>query len=781
MATTQPQEPSRDDFDLNPDPRVLPMLGEINLELWRCIAELSDNCVDGFLHAQRAGVAVPQPEIRITLPVAVTENALVRVRDNGPGMAADVLEQAVRAGWTGNNPIDNLGLFGMGFNIATARLGGVTSVWTTRAGDTHWHGVEIDFERLRRQRNFRTPHLTREKSNRGLHGTEVVVSRLKSDQLQALARPATQSRIRDQLAKSYAAMIRPGGGPIHFAMFVGDRRLAAKTHCVWGENRTVHLAEHGEVSAFQPIDRTLPERLYCTYCMRWLGPDETTCATPNCNVVARTRRVRGWIGLQRFLSETEYGIDFIRNGRKIETGNKELFDWLVDGVGEREYPIDDPRAGGRIVGEIHLDHCRVHYTKTHFERTDPAWEEMTQIVRGRGPLRPEKARAEGFSGNHSPLYLLYQAFRRSSPRQRNGVGWSRLLRVRDNARAIEMAKLFDEGRPEFIDDAKWWELCQAEDARALREENAPPDDDPLPEGFVDEEDATGEEQGPIGDSAPEITVPPAPPPREHAAELTREYEVARVRWSVEAFAASRQDPELRGRPWALDLAQAATRTYRFLFDRTNAVFRSATFTPRDALLAELAVRTADFTRDGAAAVDFATALAQLRASYARSDDLDPRQLIQDAADALTNLARSVRDNVDRDQGAELFAELDVLEQQSVLRRMAQRGVTDPGRFTSDGGFVEFVDRTRLKDLFVRHPELFLDGRYWDDPYSAIDFGDGASTDLARRRIVDRFANLISDAAWIAELDPIDLARAGREELVRGAISVRLLRPDREAD
>ena len=780
MAMTQ--ELARTDFDLNPDPRVLPMLGEINLELWRCIAELSDNSVDGFLHAHRAGVAVPQPEIRITLPVAATENAVARVRDNGPGMAPEVLEQAVRAGWTGNNPIDNLGLFGMGFNIATARLGSVTTVWTTRAGDTHWHGVEIDFEQLRRQGTFRTPHLTREKSSRALHGTEVVVSRLKPDQLQTLARPATQTRIRDQLGRSYASMIRPGGSPIHFAMYVGDRRLAAKTHCIWGENRTVHLPEHGEVCAYHPIDRTLPERLYCTYCMRWLGTDESSCTTPNCNVVARVRRVRGWIGLQRYLSETDYGIDFIRNGRKIETGNKELFDWVVDGVGEREYPIDDPRAGGRFVGEIHLDHCRVHYTKTYFERTDPAWEEMVQIVRGRGPLRPEKARAEGFSGNHSPLYLLYQAFRRSSPRQRNGVGWSRLLRIKDNARAMEMAKLFDEGRPEYIDDTKWWELCQSEDARALREEDSPPDDDTLPEGFVDEDETVGDEGSPpAGEATPEVSPAPTPPTREPAAELTREYEAARVRWPVEAFAAARHDPELRGRPWTLELAHAATRTYRFLFDRTNAVFRSATFTPRDALLAELALRTADFTRGGAEPVDFATALTRLRGSYARSDDLDPRQLIQDAAQALSDFARSVRDAIDRDTGATLFAELDVQDQQAVLLRMAQRGVTDPGRFTSDGGFVEFLDRTRLRVFFERHPELFLDGYYWDDPYSGVDFGDGASTDLARRRVVDRFANLISDAAWIAELDPTDLTRAGREELVRAAISVRLLRPDREMD
>jgi hypothetical protein len=35
-------------FDLTPDPRLLQMLGEINLPQWRCLAELIDNSIDGF-------------------------------------------------------------------------------------------------------------------------------------------------------------------------------------------------------------------------------------------------------------------------------------------------------------------------------------------------------------------------------------------------------------------------------------------------------------------------------------------------------------------------------------------------------------------------------------------------------------------------------------------------------------------------------------------------------------------------------------------------------------
>ena len=94
---------------------------------------------------------------------------------------------------------------------------------------------------------------------------------------------------------------------------------------------------------------------------------------------------------------------------------------------EDEYPIDDPRRRGRIVGEIHLDHCRVSYTKDRFERDDPAWAEMVEVIRGRGPLRPEKAKTLGYADNVSPLYLLFQAFRRSTPSPKVAGAYANLL------------------------------------------------------------------------------------------------------------------------------------------------------------------------------------------------------------------------------------------------------------------------------------------------------------------------------------------------------------------
>ena len=56
-------------------------------------------------------------------------------------------------------------------------------------------------------------------------------------------------------------------------------------------------------------------------------------------MVDRTRRIRGWIGLQRYLDKADFGLDLIRNGRKIKIGCKDLFSWHSEDGEDFEYPI----------------------------------------------------------------------------------------------------------------------------------------------------------------------------------------------------------------------------------------------------------------------------------------------------------------------------------------------------------------------------------------------------------------------------------------------------------
>jgi len=784
------------EFNLQPDPRILPMLGEINLAQWRCLAELVDNSIDGFLHAERQGLAVPNPEIEITLPVQDTPSARVSIQDNGPGMKAEILEKAVSAGWSGNNPIDTLGMFGMGFNIATARLGGITTVWTSVEGDPEDHGLCIDFEELRRQRNFRVPHLTRPKADPLSHGTSVIIERLKPEQRAWLVKVNNRGQVKKELSRAYSAMLRPGGVPISFSLGLNGNKVPATNHCVWNEDRFVDNAKFGPVHAVQRIDQKLADRPFCVECWQWLAATDEVC--PACgkdkDVVKRKRHVHGWIGVQRYQSETNYGIDFIRNGRKIEIGNRDLFSWRDPNTDleELEYPIDDPRHRGRIVGEVHLDHARVTYMKDRFDRTDPAWADMIGIVRGEGPLQPQKAANLGYSNNTSPLYKLFQVFRRPAPHNaRIAGGWASILAVQDNDRAEEMVRSFNDGDAAYQTDEKWWELIQAVDnalltpvgpgtppsggSGATDDPEDAPSPAPLP-GFSGGTPPTPPDPTP-GPRRP--VVPPPPPPREPLADLTRLYlhESTGMRWDVKAFNVRANDQALGGKkvPWnSRTLPEGATEVYLNL---NHPIFRSATMTPLDGVLVELAHKTADYTRGMPNAPIFSTILADLRDRYAGHLKLDPVALANGATLLFRSIARTLPATLGpTDDAAQLFAEFPSTEQEAIQRKMAARGVLNSSQIISTGRFLGFATPRIVTEFVLRRPDLFFDGKCWDSVYSDIDYPYPSATQEARASLLRQYEAMLQDALWLADQDPADIGRATRERLLRAALAVELLEP-----
>ena len=768
------------EFDLNPHPRILPMLGEINLVQWRCLAELVDNSIDAFLAAKRAGHPVQQPEVHVSIPTSDDATAKVTIRDNGLGMDLVTLENAVKAGWTGNDPINNLGMFGMGFNIATARLGTVTKVWTTRAGDAEWFGLEINFETLIRQRHFKTPMLSRPKTDPHEHGTEISIERLKPEQRQWFSKYANKAKLTRELGRAYSTMLRPNGTPVSFILQLNGQSVRGRDHCIWGgegnEAREVQTARYGVVNAYQTFDVRLADRPFCTRCWQWLAAGEQNC--PACesatNVVGRHRRVRGWLGIQRYLSENDYGVDFIRHGRKIEPASKELFIWSTDGSTEEEYPIDDPRHRGRIVGEVHLDHCRVTYMKDRFDRSDPAWEEMVTITRGQGPLRPDKAEELGYGQNTSPLFLLFQAFRRSSPKPKVAGCYKRLLVVPDNDRATVMAQEFYSGLAEYQTDRKWWELVEEADRQLLTSSQNPPvpGTGPILPGF-------GQSASPNPAPSAQPSAPPQPPPPRTAFQgLSREYrdDVTNQRWEIVAFKVAPSDPALgdQNRPWCLKATPQGQ--HEFFVNTEHEIFRSATMTPLDGLLAELTWSAMDFCRGNLPFATFAGVLANLRNRYAGILKLDPVTLASEANMTLAAIARSLSQNVGRDDSRALFAELTSAEQEAVLQGMATRSVPNPQSAIDGGRFLEFAPKKTLLKFFEKHPELFFDQRYWDVSYSTLDYGHAAATEEARTLWVRYYSSLFTDARWLAEQDPSALADASRARLLRAALALELLSP-----
>lgn len=766
---TTPTEPQRE-LSLEPHPRILPMLGEIHLKQWQCVAELVDNSIDSFITAQRAGRAVHNPQVLVTTPASDRPEARLSIVDNGPGMDPDTLENAVRAGWSGNDPIGNLGLFGMGFNIATARLGSFTSVWTTRRDDPAWYGVQIDFDSLIKQRNYRTPLVTRPKMDSKQSGTEVVVTRLKPEQREWFSHARNRTGLGQDLGRVYSAMLQASGRPIGVKLSLNDSEVRGRRHCIWDHDRTVETTRLGPIAARRPFDVRLEDRPFCQRCWQWLASGEEQCRQCGASdaVVHRARRIHGWLGVQRYLHEKYFGIDFLRNGRKIEVMNKELFTWNGDGlVDEKEYPIDDPRSRGRIVGEVHLDHCRVTYTKDRFDRNDPAWDDMIKALRGEGPLRPEKASDLGFRGeNRTPLYALYQGFRRSNPKNKRAGGWGKLLVVPDNDRAVQMAEKFYEGEVEYQTDTKWWALVEEADRQAVTQSNSPQADVNADQFWVG---ADADVAFPPRPAA--LTEPLATPIRRELPSLTMEFveDSSQLRWAVRAFEAMENDPALLGDAWAIIQPEAGR--WEFLVNPHHDVFRSATLTPADALFAELAHHAADATRDRQEPVRFAHALTGIRQRYATSSRLDPGALTLQAAAVLSQMARSLTRNTEPADALALWTNLPSEDQDSVWYRIIARDKRNANEVLSKGRFLEYAPRPVLRRFFESHPELFMDGRHWDVPYDSLDYGREDLTAAAREQIKRAFLALLTDVIWLAEADTSDLADATRGRLLRAALAV----------
>ena len=782
------------EFDITPAPRVLPMLGEINIEQWRCIAELVDNSVDGFLNESRNGNDVSDAKVDVHLPTSDAEAATLRVIDNGPGMTPDQLENAVSAGWSGNTPMDNLGLFGMGFNVATARLGSITEVRTTRRGETEWHSLEIDFDKLRQQRHFRIAHKVHPKSDPEQHGTEITVKKLKPEQRKWLAKGSNQTSVRKRLAQAYSSMLREHGTPIVFGLYVNQKRVEPQRHCVWDQTRTVINPSGVNVNAVITIDRSLPKRPYCTNCMDWLASstDEDSCSMCGTekSLTTRERRVSGWIGIQRYLHDKDFGIDFIRNGRKIEIGNKDIFTWIDDEeeIEDREYPIDDPRNRGRIVGEIHIDHCHVNYTKDRFDRADPSWKDMIQILRGDGPIRPAKAKSYGYGPNDSPLALLFSAFRRSNIKSKTAGGYGRLLLVKENAEAIEMAKYFHKGTPEYQDDKKWWELVEKADEEALYAVGSggggisSGGSAPLPPGLIGSGGGATNVDSPQGSDSSESSSGMAAPERIEFTALSKIYrdDEAETRWDIKVFEVDSDDPELKdGAPWALIMGDIPTKTYHFLFDPTHPVFQSITMKPRDALLAHLSFMTADQMRQSGSAVDFSKILASFRNNHCEEEALDLKSLPLDASSVLSDVAHGVALSCPDDEKASLFKDLSIEEQTKVMRALASKGIRQPAETANDGSFLAFAPFEILHSVVERKPELCFDGKIWSDPYDSIDFNDPEITQEARESILSYYLALISDAVWLSRQEVDSLSNIHRIKIIRAVMSIQLLRPDVE--
>jgi hypothetical protein len=790
------EDTDRGRFDITPDPRVLQVLGDYDFKPWQCLAEFIDNSVDGFLHAKRSDNAIENPEVKISLPTQRNEGSRVTIKDNGPGMSPETLERSCKAGWSGNNTRDNLGLFGVGFNISTARLSLLTTILTTQRGSTEWHGMRIDLRKLQDEGHFMTPHFSRPASAEE-HGTEIILERLKTDQLAWLTNPQNRSNMKKKLETIYTTMLRANGDPIHFKLMINDNVARPKDHCIWGgpENteREVQASRQGVINAFQNINWTGDIKKYCERCRRWLNANAEKCIECDTDehISTRTQKIKGWLGIQRYLDKNEFGIDILRNGRKILTKYKGLFDYEYtneddETITETEYPTDDPRGRGRIVGEIHLDHGDVPYDKSCFTDTHQSWKSMVSLVRGAGPLRPNVAAARQFSGNTSPLYMLFQAFRRSTTTRQLPVHGElpRLLLVKDNGKAKEYYKKFQAGDPEYQTDTKWWELIKEADDELV--EGGGTDDGGTDDGGTDDggTDDGGTDEGGTDDGGTEDGGWD-----EDDDDDTSEYQRTRIDslsqryqshlfdeqiWEVEVFEVDPRDQILTDdKPWHLEAGDLPR--YSFYYNPNHSIF-SAFITPADTLILELA-NTITIWQGRNQNVEYSLVLSDLMDRYA-VNRLDASQIHPKAQGLLNRIAIGFSNETDVEKNNALWEELSEDDKDDILRVIARRSLSANIEIQR-GKFMVHAPREKLIKFLEQHPELYFDGNFWDAVYTEL--GTDRHSDAHRAMTLSYYVGLINDVVWLEERGVIGIENSERDRYKRALLSISILEPTSRAE
>jgi hypothetical protein len=460
---------------ITPDPQILQVLTYLEMSPINSLCELIDNSIDALSTLPNGESAL----INVELPTRreVEEgNARIRIRDNGPGMTIQQVQNSLRAGYSSKRRHGTLGLFGVGFNIATGKLGRVARITTARAEDDYAITTHIDILSLRRSGDFRVKAVQIPKPDGFSNGTVVDITDPWTSgnqnhgfmmKLVSLGLP----KIISQLGRIYGTILQQR----KIRIVVGEDSIEPFHHCTWADHRYVEHQKHGRIPAvFRFTNNVIHTYRKCAQCDAVIPEGDVKCPVPGCSstsIITQEERITGWVGIQRYLDASHFGLDLIRNGRAIRILEKEpffIFHDLEKGEPILDYPIDNRE--GRIVGEIHLDHVPVDPAKRNFELSSPEWRRAVEFLRGNTSLQPERV---GAQFNQSPIFKLYQGYRKVRTPGKRSMTMGKWLPGSNEPRALnkgeieELRKRFESREPGYFDDSEWWKLVENADNKPV--------------------------------------------------------------------------------------------------------------------------------------------------------------------------------------------------------------------------------------------------------------------------------------------------------------------------
>lgn len=462
-------------LNLTPDPKVLIALTHTHIQPLDALCELIDNAIDSFSAAKLQGTPVSSPVVRIDLPKASdidNDRGVVRISDNGPGLSVEATEKALKAGFSGNNPYDTLGLFGMGFNISTGKIGSVTKFFSARADSDKAVEVTIDLNKINEKKDYQVVAYIVDKGIQQ-HGTIIEISHwwpngnANRGFIKTLVSYGGR-KIREELGRRYATILREK----EIKIIINEVPCEPFEHCIWDDSRYVERKKYGRIPAVFRFDTVIFSQKKCTRCTATLEPYQTQC--PACGsheIRTIEERIRGWVGIQRFDDLSEFGIDLIRNGRAIRISEKSAFFEFVDEFQKtiKDYPIDS--NFGRIVGEVHLNHVPVDFMKQDFQRSSPEWHRAISFLRGNSSLQPLQP---GADTNDSPIFKLFQGYRKVKTAGKADLYMGTWDPVKEEARRIsrdvekDYYERFKRHEPGYYDDAEWYKKVEEADCKPVK-------------------------------------------------------------------------------------------------------------------------------------------------------------------------------------------------------------------------------------------------------------------------------------------------------------------------
>lgn len=787
--------------DITPTPRILRVLGEIPFQPWQCIAELVDNSIDAFVDASSKGIELEKRDITVTWSrdsVAAAQRTL-EILDTATGMSLEQMQNSVRAGYSSNDPVNNLGLFGMGFNIATARLGDQTEIYTTRAGDTEWIGLRIDFDVLSKTGNFTAPILHRTKANPNEHGTLIVVSKLKSGIRDTLANK--ENEIRKILQQVYSPLLAKSG----ITITVKGKRLHPQLPCIWNPTRFV-IYNGNPVPAVIEIDHSFGSAFFDVEKNRYLTEEETDSvnelyaagAPIPSYIISREKRVYGWIGIQRYANPSDFGIDLIRNGRKILMADKTFFyyDNPWTNVKELQYPVElGSTVGGRIVGELHVDFLLPTYQKNDFDRTDRSWKQLTDYLCGSGPYLPRARRAAGFMDPvDAPVPLLVNAYRRCDP-------GTKCLYAPGTLSKQFLAE-FRAGNLEYQDDEKWFRAAQEADQQRQNGSEAttvnPGDnttddvDSYFPDSAGDSEQPEGAVSEPTQpEDAPAVTQPSVPVPTapvqpsattstksdlimksQPVVSVSGSYSYGQVvPYVVHSYELTQGEIYKDGESKACFFENVGI-DCTFIYNPRHAALAQYPMTPKGLLLQYLAERIK--ARDPMHYPDIVDIYVNLSQSMMPESRIN-KAALQEKADAF------FRDLRDKMSYALSGIKADVLDcifesagdvEEIISALFPNSDLISAFQRREDAGYaaIDVAPYRTLVRLVERFPEKIFDGKVLNSPYETIYLPDEITTNRMRLEAKDRMLSFLKDGIRMLSAT----GNVSKNELSRAAISIDFL-------